>query len=245
MKRNGLGAGFALVLLCVAVASLLGAAVGLSGESALYGSLSRGAVEELFRRRGQETVTREDITGAIGLDEQSQEAVARELAAFMRGESETLPRVLGEKEVQHLWDVRGLMRSLDRLSRGLVLVSGIGVLLLALFRNSWKEALRALCAGALGALLILAAVALFVALLGFDRSFVLMHRLLFDNELWAMDPGTQILIRIMPSTLFERALQLTAARALIRMLIMLALLTGVYVLVHKMTLRNLQAGGKP
>ena len=244
MKRNGLGAGFALVLLLVAAASLLGAAVRLSGESALYGSLSRSAVEELYRREGREKVTREDITGAIGLDEDSQEEVARELAAFMREESETLPRVLGDKEVQHMWDVRRLMSSLDRLSRGMLLVSGIGVLLLALCRNSWREATRALLAGAVLAGLVVAVSVLAGGILGFTRLFVLVHRVAFDNQLWMMDPETQILIRMMPSTLFEHALHLTVVRALSGMLITLALLTGVYVLVHGMTLRNLQAGGK-
>ena len=43
--------------------------------------------------------------------------------------------------------------------------------------------------------------ALFAAL-HFDRAFTLFHRVLFRNDLWQLDPKTDLLIRICPESMF-------------------------------------------
>ena len=70
-------------------------------------------------------------------------------------------------------------------------------------------------AAGLGALL--AGGLLLVALLrgqGFARLFAGAHELLFSNDLWLMNPETDVLIRMMPQTLFERAAAQAALGAL-------------------------------
>ena len=50
-------------------------------------------------------------------------------------------------------------------------------------------------------LLLLAALAAYIAL-DFESAFILMHRLLFTNDLWLLDPRTDLLICLMPEPMF-------------------------------------------
>ena len=59
-----------------------------------------------------------------------------------------------------------------------------------------------------GALLVVTGAACATLLLqaqGFEPLFVRFHELFFTNDLWLMNPETDILIRMMPQLLFERA----------------------------------------
>ena len=60
-----------------------------------------------------------------------------------------------------------------------------------------------LCAW-LSPLIVLLPVGLFAlyAALDFDRAFTLFHRALFRNDLWLLDPATDLLIRICPESMF-------------------------------------------
>ena len=43
-----------------------------------------------------------------------------------------------------------------------------------------------------------------IAAFGFTDAFVLFHRLMFRNDLWLLNPQTDLLIRLMPTAFFER-----------------------------------------
>ena len=62
------------------------------------------------------------------------------------------------------------------------------------FARSGLRVLRALCA-------ITAGLALWAAF-DFDRFFTLFHRIAFTNDLWLLNPRTDLLIRLMPESLF-------------------------------------------
>ena len=66
-----------------------------------------------------------------------------------------------------------------------------------------------------------------------------MHELLFTNDLWLMNPETDVLIRMMPQLLFERAAVSVAQRAGISFAVICALLAAVYLVVGGMIRRNL------
>lgn len=104
-------------------------------------------------------------------------------------------------EVQHMQDVRMLFTLVLRVMIGCVLalaVLGGGAWLLRRYAGQ-------VCRGVLGALaglgLVLAGLILWGAV-DFDGLFVLFHRLSFTNDLWLLDPRTDLLIRLMPTEFF-------------------------------------------
>ena len=138
-------------------------------------------------------------------------------------------------------DVRSLVRLAQTLSKGMMTVAaGIAVLI------AWMRALdkrKGLPLGVIiGALLVAASVAGVYALLsaqGFHALFFRFHEIFFTNDLWLMNPETDILIRLMPQLLFERAGMELVRLALQSFVITSALLIAVYFMIGNMIRRQL------
>lgn len=114
-----------------------------------------------------------------------------------------------EYELRHMADCRGLIR-LD----GLVCLAGLGIAAAAAAAagirirragESARELREGAVAGARGALtaamLAAGALALWAAA-DFDGLFMTFHRLAFRNDLWLLNPRTDLLIRLMPEEMF-------------------------------------------
>ena len=100
-------------------------------------------------------------------------------------------------EQQHMADCRALFY-LDKraLCAGAILSAvlfGLGLGDRRIFKG---------CAIGLGAMLAAVAVIAALAAVDFDRLFILFHRLSFANDLWLLDPRTDLLIRLMPIGFF-------------------------------------------
>jgi len=74
---------------------------------------------------------------------------------------------------------------------------------------------------------------------GFEALFVRFHEVLFTNDLWLMNPETDVLIRLMPQILFERAGMELVRLALRSCMVTWILLMLVYVLVGGIIRRQL------
>ena len=130
------------------------------------------------------------------------------LAAYLRGEQAELDDravVYGEDQVAfheteraHMVDVRNLF-ALARRCRWALLLGGA----LALAGPLWRGA--RLWPGFRAAMGVWAALLLAIAawaLADFDRAFTAFHRALFSNELWLMNPETDLMIRMLPEAFF-------------------------------------------
>ena len=110
----------------------------------------------------------------------------------------------GEKENLHMEDVRQLIRLLSavRLGTG-ALFLGLAAVLWLRVRKEWcgPALLRAAALGA-GLWLLLGAGLTVLALSGFDSFFIGFHRLFFHNNLWLLNPQTDLLIALMPTPFF-------------------------------------------
>lgn len=126
-----------------------------------------------------------------------------------------------EKEQQHMADVK-LLFDLDRtvMLCGVVLLALLGAGAYAL-RPCRRWIARGVIGGGLVLLAALTAVAVWAAL-DFDGVFVLFHRLSFTNELWLMNPQTDLLIRLMPIGFFIHYAALLGGTWLVALLVMLA-----------------------
>lgn len=146
-------------------------------------------------------------------------SVTDEMMAYLRGDREDLHvfttmggeyrEFFNAREIAHMEDVRGLFLGGLWLRRmGLLFALAFAVLL-----YFWKKGRKdrsaylsravpgSLCAGTgvfFAACLLLAA----VISTDFSRYFVVFHHIFFDNDLWILDPDTDMLINIVPEAFF-------------------------------------------
>ena len=131
-------------------------------------------------------------------------------------------RVFNEREIAHMADVKRLF-DLER--RVVPAFAGLGVALLAagLFGSGWARRLRR--AGLTGQIfwLALLAIAAAWAAVDFNGIFRIFHRILFTNELWLLNPETDLMIRMLPEPFFMKVALRAAAWMLAGQLLLAAL----------------------
>lgn len=106
-----------------------------------------------------------------------------------------------ERELEHLCDCRRLLSITDPTPAKAALLL-LGLLMLCM--GGRKGARSGKIEACLAAVLILAPLAAFGlwAALDFDAAFAFFHRCLFTNDLWLLNPRTDLLIRICPAGMF-------------------------------------------
>ena len=133
--------------------------------------------------------------------------------------------VFNQREVDHMKDVLELFRLERRLVWGLLL-PGLLLTALGLIGSGWAR--RLAIAGGIGQgfwLMLTATIAVWAAL-DFNVVFSGFHKLLFRNDLWQLNPATDLMIRMLPEKFFAAV----AVRGAGRMLIVQAALAALWVL---------------
>lgn len=138
--------------------------------------------------------------------------VTKEMMAYLRREGEDLvvdtvvdgqpKEFFNDREKAHMEDVQRLFLGGLKLRRIAiaVLVAAIGVCVLC--KNQWQRVLtRAYQIG----LCVFLGLCAFLAILcstDFTKYFTIFHQIFFDNDLWLLDPKTDLLIRMLPEGFF-------------------------------------------
>ncbi len=105
-----------------------------------------------------------------------------------------------QKEQQHMADVQGLFRLCN--SQVWAFLTIVPVALIAEFHLfSDERTLRTFRRTLIAVLAVVTAV-IILACIDFDSLFVLFHKVAFTNDLWLLDPRTDLLIRLMPIEFF-------------------------------------------
>lgn len=230
------------LMVLLAALGAVGAAVrNIAGDETFYAAQSRQAV---MQEHG--FASEEEVSAYIGLDPAQQQAVAGELAAYVTGKADALPEVLNEDEQQHMSDVRAIVTSMANMSRTYLTLSAALAVVTAwtgarLKKRNLPRIIGALAAVGLLMLIVMNTVNEITAG-GFAQMFTSVHEVLFENDLWLMDPGTDILIRMMPQTLFEQALLNGANQALRVFPIAWVMLIALHEIVQRMIRRHLARG---
>ena len=138
--------------------------------------------------------------------------VTDEMMAYLRGSRDDLnidtvvdgtPReFFNAREKAHMADVRNLFLGGLALRRLCLFLAAASVALLALLKAPLKHLLpRMLCAGTV---LFLGVTALLAGIIStdFTKYFIIFHKIFFTNDLWQLDPRTDLLINIVPEPFF-------------------------------------------
>lgn len=137
----------------------------------------------------------------IGEDAEDLRIITKDLIRYIQlGGEERLERHFNEREIHHMRDVRLLVLITLPLA-------GLGLLLCALSARSARRGrqmrtFRSTAAATVGVILGLAGLGGAAMALTFDTAFVRFHEIFFWNDLWLLDPRTDLMIRMLPQDLF-------------------------------------------
>lgn len=153
-----------------------------------------------------------NVTEDVNMEMEDLLDVTHEMMAFLRGDRADLhvptivdgqPReFFNEREIAHMEDVQGLFLAAIALRRACMIGIVAAVALLFALKADVRRLLpKTICAGTLLFFTILAALALVIST-NFTKYFVIFHEIFFNNDLWMLDPSTDLLINIVPEPFF-------------------------------------------
>ena len=139
--------------------------------------------------------------------------VTDEMMAYLRGNREDLHvmTVIGgesreffnEREIAHMEDVRALFLE-GLLMRRIMAVLAVTLILFIALRRK-KDTVYILARSFQAGSAVIAALVLVLGLVistDFTKYFTIFHQIFFDNDLWILDPSTDLLINIVPEPFF-------------------------------------------
>ncbi|MDO5026221.1 MAG: TIGR01906 family membrane protein [Tissierellia bacterium] len=154
--------------------------------------------------------------------------ISRDLINYLdMGQDDLLTRHFNEREIAHMRDVFGLYelnRKITDVSLTIIIVS---LFINIIFKN--KDMVTKKTAYYLIALISVAILFAILASGNFNKYFVAFHELFFDNDLWLLDPKTDLMIQMLPLGFFiGMAKNIFIYFALAIFLVLLILLFDVY-----------------
>lgn len=150
-----------------------------------------------------------------GVDRAVMERLDLALGDYLSGDAHALDAAseFNAREIAHMQDVFALF-VLGR--RGMALLALAGALLLALgvyFAPNRRRLLRFSAVGSLSCLLLLGAAAILWVTQDFGHAFSVFHHILFRNDLWLLDPETDLMIRMLPEEFFQALARVLGLRS--------------------------------
>jgi len=147
-----------------------------------------------------------------GMDQENLEYVAEEIILYLQGEKEDFQTIAvkdgerqplyDEREREHMVDVLDLYNQ-ARLIRNISLIGFFFLLIWVIKRDKhWQSnVLRTFFYTGLANVDLMILLGLLIWL-DFTKYFTYFHLLLFDNDLWILDPQRHVLIQLLPETFF-------------------------------------------
>lgn len=172
------------------------------------------------------------VTQAVSMTMEDLLDVTGEMMSYLRGNRDNLHvdttmggverEFFNAREIAHMEDVRGLFLGALSIRRGCLMVMVLCLIVLILLKTSFTRTFpRAVCAGT-GIFFILSAIIAFIISTDFTRYFIMFHHIFFKNDLWVLNPSTDMLINIVPEGFFRDTVVLIGFIYLFSILLILA-----------------------
>lgn len=182
---------------------------------------------------------RYDIAARTGIERDDLLDVAARIRTYFNDDTEYLivpttirgvhvPSLYNEREILHMWDVKGLVRGVYWVQEatGLYLLA-FAAFGLALYRRPFLARLARYAGYGGGVTLGIVLLAGVGSLVGFDRLFLAFHLISFANDLWQLDPTRDYLLAMFPESFFFDATMLIAIAASVQALVLVAIALAV------------------
>lgn len=138
--------------------------------------------------------------------------VTEEMMAYLRGNRENLVvdivvageerEFFNDREKAHMVDVQNLFLGGLNLRRVAMAVFVAVLVILVFSKADWKRNLPKSFLMGTGIFVIAVGVLGSLIAMDFNKYFTIFHELFFDNDLWILDPRTELLIRMLPEGFF-------------------------------------------
>jgi integral membrane protein (TIGR01906 family) len=200
--------------------------------------------EARYARAYEETGRAEDI----GISQAELMSVTRHLLGYLKGTQADLNvqatiggverPVFNDRELQHMADVQLLFRGGFNLRNVCLVVCLLAVVALWLLERRWTLAFPGGYLVAVGIMLLLLALFGIAAAIDFNGLFLRFHELAFTNDLWLLDPRTDVLIQMYPEVFFN-----DMALAIVRTIAVFLLIPAVLAIINVVCLRRRKKKG--
>lgn len=164
-----------------------------------------------------------EINEYTGINRTDIERICGKLTGYLKGTTQdinitatvhgTTREVFNDKEKQHMIDVRKIFDHVRIITVVSVLIFFGCLFSLAKFFPK-KTLYRSLILIG-GVPIVFLAMLTVVALIDFHEAFTVFHKIFFTNELWLLDPRTDILIQMLPQPFFEQTALVWGITALV------------------------------
>ena len=138
--------------------------------------------------------------------------VTREMMEYLRGDRENLVvhtivngeerEFFNEREKAHMVDVLELFLGGLLLRKIGIMMTVIAVGIIVVTKGDWKRILPKTFLIGTGCFVGITAVAGVAFMSNFNKYFIMFHHMFFDNDLWLLDPDTDLMIRMLPEGFF-------------------------------------------
>lgn len=194
-----------LLAMCCGIALIVG-----SVELTAFGSLS-------FYEKQYSTL---EVYDDVGMTLPDLMVVTQEMLKYLQGDRDDLVvettmygtqrEFFNEKEKLHMVDVRNLNLGAVKVAKSCCVIAALCLILMAFLhlrrkapvKELWRCLAQTFLVGTVTFLLLMGAGALLVSS-DFDRYWKMFHYIFFTNDLWLLDPTTDMLINIVPGEFFQ------------------------------------------
>lgn len=153
-----------------------------------------------------------NIENATGMSRQELSKVTEKLISYLKGEEKDLDieasingeikEVFGEREKKHMVDVKNLFIKGDILRKISLVICLIAIFIITLISKTKNRDLSQSILLAGIAPIVLAIILFILVKIDFHKYFTYFHKILFTNELWLLNPKTDVLIQMLPLEFF-------------------------------------------
>lgn len=138
--------------------------------------------------------------------------VTEEMMAYLRGNREDLVvntivdgetrEFFNDREKAHMVDVQNLFLGGLDLRRGAATGFLAALIILVFTKADWKKILPKSFLIGVGSFIAAVGILAVLVAIDFNKYFTIFHEIFFDNDLWILDPRTDLLIRMLPEVFF-------------------------------------------
>jgi len=151
-----------------------------------------------------------NIMKVTGIEKDNLMEVTEELLSYLKGTRKDLiiftevngktEQVFEEREILHMEDVKELFQKGYLLRRILLFLSGISIIFIVIYQK--KNLGKTLIISAIYPIILLIILATLMYV-DFYKYFTYFHEIFFTNDLWLLNPKTDILIQMLPLEFFN------------------------------------------